>query len=245
MYKNHLLIFLIFLINFSSFSQDNSQKKIYSWYDHQTGIENSSLFRGIEYVETDRMINEKHKFFKTQYFQVGEVTYNGQTFYKVPLKYNIYEDLLLVNLQQGQRNFVFQLINDKVNQFQINDHKFRYLKTDNNPDIEGFYEVINEEGQFKIYKKHLQNRREVRDRSIAYIEFSTDNPEYIFKYKNDFFKFGNPRELFSEFPALKSKIKSFYSKNREQSRDKPDIFMSNLTREMNTLILTESNEIQE
>ena len=82
MYKNY---FLIFFISLSAFSQDYTQKEIYSWYDLQTGIENSTLFRGIEYVEVDRMINEKHKFFKSKDFQIGAVTYNGETFYYVPL----------------------------------------------------------------------------------------------------------------------------------------------------------------
>jgi hypothetical protein len=177
MYKNYLLIFLI---SFSSFCQNYAEEKIYSWYDEQTGIENSTLFRGLEYVETDRVINEMHKFFKTQEFQKGAVIYD------VHLKYNIYDDLLLVNLQQGQKNSIFQLFRDKVNQFQINGKKFRYLKADNDSDIIGFYEVINDEGEFKVFKKHLKNRMEIRDRSVAYIEFSTAAPDYIFQFKNEF-----------------------------------------------------------
>jgi hypothetical protein len=242
MFKNY---FLIFFISLSAFSQDNTQKKIYSWYDLQTGIENSTLFRGIEYVETDRMINEKHKFFKSKDFKIGAVTYNGQIFYNVPLKYNIYNDLLLVSFYQGQRNFVFSLISNKVNQFQISDHLFRYFKSDNNSDIAGFYEVINEDGEFKIYKKHLQNRKEVRDRSIAYSEFSSVDPDYVFQFQNDFFELGNRRDLFSEFPAFKSKIRGFYNKYKEQSHDKPDIFMKNLANEMNALISVAANETQE
>lgn len=245
MYKNTLLIFSILLISLSTFSQDYSEEKVYSWYDLQTGIENSTLFRGIEYVETDRMINEKHKFFETQKFQNGVVTYNGQTFYKVPLRYNIYDDLLLVKLQQGQRNFIFQLISDKVNQFQISNHKFRYLKADNNSTIVGFYEVINEKGEFKIFKKYLQNRKEIRDRTVAYSEFSTAHPNYIFQFKNKFFELDNRRDLFSKFPDLKSEIRGFYNKYRKQSREKPNVFMRNLANEMNSLISTAKNEIEE
>ena len=82
MYKNYLLAFSFFIISLSTFSQTYSEEKIYSWYDQKIGIENTTLFQGIEYVETDRMINEQHKFFETQEFQEGIVTYNGQTFYE-------------------------------------------------------------------------------------------------------------------------------------------------------------------
>jgi len=162
MYKNYFLLFFIILSSLSTFSQDSSKEKIYSWYDQQTGIENSTLFRGIEYVETDRMINDKHKFFETQNFQSGSVIYDGQAYYNLPLKYNVYDDILLINLQLDQRNSIFQLFKDRVDQFQINAKRFRYLQAENNSNIIGFYEVINEEGEFKIFKKHLKNRTGIR-----------------------------------------------------------------------------------
>ncbi|MBZ9632445.1 hypothetical protein LB465_16810 [Salegentibacter sp. LM13S] len=245
MYKNYLLISSFLLISLSTFSQNYSKEKIYSWYDQQTGIENSILFRGIEYVETDRIINEKHKFFKNEEFQNGSVNYDGQTFYNVPLKYNIYDDLLLVNLQQGQRNLFIQLIGDKVNQFQIYDHKFKYLKVDNDSDSKGFYEVINEEGEFKVFKRHLKNRMEIRDKTVAYSEFSTGKPDYIFQFNNEFFELVNRRDLFLEFPGLKNEIRSFYNSNRKRSRDNPDVFMNSLAIKMNDLISTATNEITE
>lgn len=245
MYKNYLLIFSSFLFSFSCFSQNSSKEKIYSWYDKQTGIENSVLFRGIEYVEEDRMINEKHKFFESEEFKHGSVTYEGQIYYNVPLKFNIYDDLLLVNLQQELRNSFFQLFSDKVNYFEIDDHKFRFLQAENNSDIQGFYEVISEEGDFEIFKKHRKNRMEIRDRNIAYSEFSIANPDYIFQFQNEFFELDNRRDLFSQFPDFKNEIRGFYNKNRKQSKDNTDAFMKNLANEMNSLISTASNEIKE
>lgn len=243
MYRN--LHFILFLISLTAFSQDFSEEEIYSWYDQQEGIENATLFRGIEYVETDRMINEKHKFFITQEFQIANLTYNGDRFFNVPLRYNIYDDVLLVNLQNNKSNFIFQLISDKVSQFQFDNYKFRYLSNNDNKNITGFYEVIDEEGDFKIYKKYLQNRREIRDRSVAYIEFEARNSEYIFKFKNDISNLDNQRALYAEFPDLKNEIKNIYKKYAEEERKKPDAFMKNLAREMNFLIFKALKESQE
>ena len=243
MIKNYLLLISVLLITFSGLSQDYSQKTIYSWYDKQSGIENSILFRGIEYVEKDRMINEKHKFFKTQLFQNGSLTYDGQTFYGVPLKYNIFNDLLLVNLQQGSKNLIFQLIRNKVDSFTIDSHKFKYLNDSNLSEIEGFYEVINDEEEFKIYKKYLQNSRELRDENVAYIEFSMEDSIYIYQLGTDFYKLGNRNDLISKFPQLKKEIRNFYKQNKLILKDSPEVFMSNLAREMNILISSLSNKV--
>jgi len=243
MYKTYLFIGFSFLVSLSSFSQTSSKEKIYSWYDQQTGIENSILFRGMEYVETDRMINEKHKFFQTQQFQNGSLIYDGQIFYEVPIQYNVYDDLILVNLKNEGLNSIFQLFSSKVNQFQINDHKFRFLKGNNNLNVKGFYEVINQEGQLKIFKKHLKNRMEIRDRSVAYSEFSITDPNYIFQYKDDFFELDNRRDLQGQFPNLKGEIKDYYSKYRKQYKGNPDTFMNNLADKMNTLIYNSKNQI--
>lgn len=241
MFKNYLLIFSAFLFSLSCFCQNYSKEKIYSWYDGQTGMENSSLFRGIEYVEAHRMINEKHKFFEFQEFQKGSVTYDGQTYHNLPLKYNIYDNLLLVNLQQGQRNSFFQLFSDKVDEFQINGHKFQYLQAGNNTDIVGFYEVINEDGDFKIFKKHVKNMRELRDKNFAYNEFGAADPDYIFQFNNEFFELDNRRDLFSKFPDLKNEIRGFYRTYRKQSKNYPDAFMKSLANEMNAQISNSTN----
>lgn len=244
MYK-YFLIFPSLLLYFSGFSQNSTKDEIYSWYDEQTGIENSTLFRGIEYVEVHRMINEKHKFFPSDEFQRGSLTYDGQSYHNVPLKFNIYDDLLVVNLQQEQRNSFFQLFSEKINDFQINNHKFRYLNPEDNSNIHGFYEVISEEDDFKILKKHRRNMRDVRDKNVAYTEFITADPVYIFQHNNEFFDLNSRRDLFSEFPDYRNEIRGFYNKYRKLSRDNPDEFMKNLSYEMNSLISTATTEIKE
>ena len=245
MNKNHLFFFSFFITTLFTFSQTSSEERNYVWYDQNFGIENTKLFQGIEYVETDRMINDHHKFFETQEFLNGSITYGGQTYYQVPLKYNIYNDLLLVNLQQGLKNSIFQLISDKVEQFKINETRFRYIKSNGDSDLEGFYEVINEEGAFKVFKKHLRSRMEIRDKRIAYSEFKPVDPEYIFQYKNKYLELDNSKDLFTELPEHKIKIKSFYRKYREQRRNNPDMFMKNLSTEVNALISSATNQIKE
>jgi hypothetical protein len=236
MYKNSFLIFFLFLINVTCFSQGSFNSEVYPWYDEQTGIENSSLFRGIEYIEEHRMINEKHKFFESDKFQKGNVIYDGQVFNNVTLRFNVYDDVLIVNIQQKKRNSFFQLISDKVNSFQINNHEFRYLDPIDNSNVQGFYEVISEEKGLKIFKKHIKKKNEQNDKSIVYFEFTTKNPDYFFQFDGKFYELNNKRDLISKFPNYKKEIKDFYKDYRGQSRNSPDTFMKNLSKEINLLI---------
>ncbi|MBE7638850.1 hypothetical protein GUB10_00765 [Salegentibacter sp. BLCTC] len=245
MHKNYLFFFFYFVFLYSTFSQAYSKEKIYAWHDQNLEVQNTRLFQGIEYVETDRVINDLHKFFETNEFQKGSITYGGQTYYDIPLKYNIYNDVLLVNLQQNLKNYIFQLIDNKVEQFKINETRFRYLKSSENSDIEGFYEVINEEGAFKVFKKHLKSRMEKRDKQIAYSEFKSVGSNYIFQFKNKYFELNNSKDLLTELQLHKNKIKSFYRKYRRQRRNSPDVFMKNLANEINTLISSTTNQIKE
>lgn len=233
MSKACLLIFICLSIPINA--QNFTEPEIYSWYDNQIGIENSSLFRGIEYVEEHRMINEKHKFFKSNMFQSGVVTYDGQFFNDVILRFNVYDDVLVVNLLQGKRNSFFQLISSKVNSFQVNNHKFRFLNPSNSSINEGFYEVISEEGNFKIFKKHIKKRKEQNDKNLVYFEFIDKKPDYVFQFYQEYYELNNKRGLFLKFPDHKKKLKDFYKNYRDQFRNTPDIFMNNLSKEINTL----------
>ncbi|WP_286760736.1 hypothetical protein [Salegentibacter sp. UBA1130] len=212
-------------------------------YDKQVGIENSVLFRGIEYVELHRVINEFHKFFEVNEFVDASIIYNDQKFPNVPIKYNVYDDLILVNLQYNQNKSIFKLINNRVQEFYINGHQFIYLETSNDIDLNGFFEVIDREGAFKIYKRHKKDMQERRDKQMVYHEFKNDKPDYYFEFQNDVFELRNKRNLFDVFPKLKSEIRNFYRANRKEFRNNPEDFMKTLATEMNSLLSNFQNEI--
>ncbi|WP_133550289.1 hypothetical protein [Salegentibacter sp. 24] len=219
-----------------SFSKGYSQEKFYSWYDEQTGIENSNLFKGIEYIETHRVINELDQFFGSRDFREATITYNGQTFYNVPIKYNIYKDVVIVNPQYNQKSSIFQLVDNRVQEFTINEHQFIYLNALNNPKISGFFEILADENKLKIYKKHKMKMKELRDRQVVYHEFEKAKAAYYFEFQNEVFELENKRNLYGFFPDLKNEIRDFYRNNRSIRQDNSDNFMKNLATKINSII---------
>lgn len=233
--------FLFFLIVIFCKAQDSLNTEIYTWYDSKIVSERYYLYRGIEYSEKDRMLNEKHKFFETKEYKVGQLKYDGQVYKEVPMKYNIYDDLLLVNIEEKLNNF-FQLFSDKVEEFSLLGHDFKNITSENNKNIKGFYEILNDDEVFKIYKKHILDRKRINDVDQFYFEFIAKDSEYIYEFKGDYYELNQSKDLALKLPELENEIKDFFKDNSKVLRKTPDIFMSRLAEKIN-LILNTSSEI--
>jgi hypothetical protein len=231
---------LFFLIVLFCKAQDSLSTEIYTWYDTKTVSERSYLYRGIEYSEKDRMLNDKHKFFETNAYKIGQLTYDGQVYNDVPMNYNIYDDLLLVNIEEKLNNF-FQLFSDKVEAFSVLGHDFKNITPENNGNIQGFYEVIDDDEPFKIYKKHILARKRINDVDQFYFEFTAKDSEYIYEFNGDYHELNQSKDLVLKLPEHEKEIKDFFRDNSKVLRKTPDIFMSRLAKKIN-LILNNSQE---
>ena len=69
----------------------------YLWFDSMVDAKSTNLYNGVIEVEQYRMTKGKDKFYQTRSFQLGTLYYNGQPYHFVQLKYDLYEDVLLIN----------------------------------------------------------------------------------------------------------------------------------------------------
>lgn len=237
--------YIFFLISLFCDAQHYTKTDVLSWYDSKTISETSQLFRGIEYVEKHRMLNEKHKFFKTIEYKKGKLVYGGQLYDEVSMKYNIYDDILLVNIELNQNNLFFQLFSNEVEEFSILGHNFKYIKSEKEEKIKGFYETMNNNVFFKIYKKHLVRRGRIKKRNQYYYEFNPKRSNYIYEYEGKYYLLTKSTDLISEFPNFKSEINYFFKAKSKSFRNDPDIFMKKLAAKMNLILSTNYNDVSE
>ena len=113
------LILLFFCINSSSlFSQNNSSSEnYYNWFDNIIGINNTNLLNGIEFKEEYRTLENNSQYFFSNQFIPGDLIYNGQPYYDVDMKYDIYEDQLIIRLVDNTGYFAIKLIKELVESF--------------------------------------------------------------------------------------------------------------------------------
>ena len=207
----------------------------YSWFDETVGISNTGLFNGVEYREQHRTLNENHKFFLTNDFIAGTLIYNGQPYFFQPLKYNVYDEVLLINAQDGLQESLFQLINEKIDGFEIAGHQFINVKPGVNQRVQGFYEVLLENEQVQVLKKHSRYMNELRDRRFLYYEFKPENNDYELKYNDEYHEISSRRDVIKIFPELKTEIREIYSSERAVRKSNPDKFMVSLFQELSQL----------
>jgi len=233
---------IFFIINTVSIhSQTNSSSRdYYNWFDNIIGYENTGIYNGILYTEKFRTLNNNnHKFYLTSQFTSGNIIYNGQPYYNIEMKYDIYEDLLIVKLPNHSEYFIIQLINDKIDEFSINNKNFlkisgKYEESFNEA-IFGFYEISYQSKHLNLLKKHKKSRKDRIVGNFVYSQFK-DEREYIIIYNDRYYKINSKKYFIKLFPELKKNIDNFYSANKQLLKLDQDTFMIQLIEHISSLI---------
>lgn len=227
--------FFFFIIVYPSLLLGQDQPELLKWFDTQIGIENSNLFNGTAYVDRHRTINAKNKLFGNASGS-GSVSYDGQWYPDLQMRYNIFDDVLVVQLQSGMGLNIIQLVKEKTDRFTIHGSEFRNIsQSENSGNVAGFHEVLWEDKTFSVLKKHARKLIEKRDRQISYYEFEPTEGYIAFSYDSTAYLISSRNDLVKRFPQYREEIQSFYKENNALQRSRPETFYINLFRELSRL----------
>jgi len=242
--KLSIILFFLFktlLIN----SQDYSNERdYYNWFDTIIGSENIGIYEGVAYKKNYRTINEYHEYYISTKFLTGDIVYDRQVYYDIDMKYNIYDDELIVKLPVQSGHSIIKLISEKVEWFSLNNHEFIRLSKKNNAHffekISGFFEISFQNTLLTLYKKNKKTRKKQLDIKLTYSEFKDKN-EYFLYYNKEYYKIRSKKDLVQLFPNQKKSINTFYSINKVSLNSNSDIFMNKLIKHLSSLINTTVN----
>lgn len=237
-FRLYLLTALLNLALISgSRAQDSTQRDYYNWFDSEVGIENTGLFNGIRYRELYRVKDNKHKFFQSPEFLTGDLSYDGQPYYDIPMKYDLFEDELIIELKAQSGTSILRLLKEEVDAFEIDGHRFRHLRNTkvyrSNDNIDGFYEVLSETGSIRLFKKHLKIRKKVLEDKMVLNEFRKDDG-YFIEHDGLYYPISNKNDLIRAFPESKKQINDFYSGSKYLLKTDPDLFMIRMTERLDS-----------
>lgn len=236
-----LFSFLFFQFHTVYSQQAETKKNLYNLHDSVIGYQNLPLINGVELIEKYRTINDKHQFFKDRDFLGGSLNYNGQIYYDVQLKYDIFRDLLFIKLEDNSGTRMMELIKEKVKGFKIQEHTFEKLEFKNAGFNPGFYEVILDIDNLKLYKKRSLKPAEKRDMKILYYEFEKQEDEYIFYKPGTGYFEPKSSVLNSKFPSCSTEIKQYSSTNKNTRQNSTDLYMIGLGRLLNKIDCSDSS----
>lgn len=241
------LSFFLFSCSFSVTGQiNNNDKDNYKWFDNYIGIENTGLFNGLRYKEVFRTLEGNHKFYLTSNFLNADITYDGQSYFDIKMKYDLYDDQIIVNLSTITGDNILQLIIDKIEKFSINNKHFVKLndhKIINSSDlITGIYETLYDRSSFILYKKNKKNAKKHLTKNYVYYTFKNNNLYYCHINEN-YYPIKSKSDWIKIFPKQKKEIQSFYRNHKILLRSNFDSFLIQLSDRLNNInsINTSSN----
>ena len=238
----YFILLSIYLSSFSFYSQNEFIKgTYYKWFDSIIDISNTNLLNGIDFKEKYRTLEDNNQYFLTKQFLPGYVVYDGQPYYDIPMKYDIYSNELIIKLANSNSYFAIQLLKEHIESFQIDNHQFinsnqleSTLAFNENKD---FYEVLFRSHNLSLFKKHIKNIQQRRNDKFAYSAFIYKS-EFLIDFNNKIFNINSKKNIMQLFPEYKKSINAFYKKNRVLMKFNYDKFLANLMEYVNSLLKT-------
>ncbi|MEE9363370.1 MAG: hypothetical protein V3U92_12300 [Cellulophaga sp.] len=236
MLKNLFISFLFLFIIISVNSQTTiGEKELYKWFDTTIGHENTGLIDGLEYHDIYKTRNGNHKFYLSSSYQIGNISYNGQRYFDVEMKYDILDDQIIIKIPTQTKSYIIQLIKEKIDSFSIKDSKFISIDNLTNHN-DGFYEVIYKSSNLAFYKKNIKTSyKHYSGRSIVYSFKNKD--EYLLYFKSKYYKSKKSKNfLIKLLPKYIKNINLFYKSQSELLNTNYAFFMKKLMTELNNTI---------
>lgn len=233
-YKTTLYIVFItmFTVPLHLYSQSSSSKltkhneAIYRWFDQQIGLENTVLYNGYlddgdGYFEKENAYKDSHRYYNQFDFYEGSLIYDNQFFNNINIKYDLFEESLLLTLKNSNNNLrTIKPLNNKVKSFSIDEKQFINLNYLQNEGIQkkGYVEVLLETGNFNFYRKHFKQKNEIWSGGKLEYKFTYKTLDFLY-YKNALIKLKNKRQLLKIFPEYKSTIREYLNGKRNNEEN--------------------------
>ncbi|KRD10987.1 hypothetical protein ASE21_04495 [Flavobacterium sp. Root901] len=237
-----LILFGLFINIYVIHSQTNNDVNIYNWFDKTVGKNNLDLNNGVPHINPYRSVGDSHLYLTNKY-EIGKIDYDGQKYYEVKLKYDIYRDILVLNPYGESENVGINLNQSKVEAFSIQDKNF--IKIDKKSETvaeftPGYYEESKITEDFTFYiKYHKDIQKTVSENGILY-SFKENNTFFI-NLKNNIYLIRGKSDIVKLFPDQKKQINGFYLMNRELQKSDLNQFMKNLMKYISNSLAIKTN----
>jgi len=183
---------------------------------------NSQVYNGPEYVSP---VQQKKVIGDPYYFdydwQEGSVHYHDQLYENVSLRYDLFDDKLLLEFSQGYESIA--LIADRIKYFVINDHTFVRLSSSTNISAieEGFYD-LRYDGQSKVFVKRFKVIKEITDQGIMAVEY-IEKRKLFLQQGEKFSSIRAKRDALKAFEEHKTELKKFLAREKIQFKSNPEM----------------------
>ncbi len=197
--------------------------------DNLTNAINLPISNGL-YHSNSYNIYTNNTYLKKESATTGVVNYDGQSYYNIFLKYDVYQDELVYFQNENNRDGI-QLNSNNVASFSIYDRQFKRVDKNGSIKKAGYYEVLGENEMLSFLCKHSKSRKAINENNRQYIEFYDYEKLFVLK-ENKLIKLSKGW-LIQNYPSLKKEIKDFYTTEKNLYEVSKNSFYSKLFKIIN------------
>lgn len=182
----------------------------------------AGLYNGPEFVPYGFISPTNANFKDSVTFVIGNVNYDGVLYTRVPLIYDLHQELLITRLYNGFTSY--SLLNEKVDNFDMLDHHFIRFQPDDTNKImtAGFYDELYNNKLQVLAKRYKDLQEEHLEYAITNVFSEKDN--YFLKKGNKYYSVKNSSDFLKVLNDKKIELKKYvkdnkldFRKNREAS----------------------------
>jgi len=232
-----LILFLLLANNTVNAQVDSSQQflfnQIYSAAEKEYGI-NQELINGILF-ENKNPNAIGHPYFLDYYSNTGTVIYRGQHYSNLNLRYDIYDQQVLLIYLFNKIEYKLHLHNEFITEFTIENKKF-IKKAFGANEVAKFYQVIGEDLPIKMLYFWGKNLSNIYINNPDIKIFTSMQKETFILFNNELVSFNGNRSFTGKFPSVsKTAIKKYFRMNETKVKLANDYEMELLIEFINTL----------
>ncbi|WP_431122020.1 hypothetical protein [Flagellimonas flava] len=182
-------------------------KDHYNWFDKTTGIENTNLLEGTLTVEKYGAVDGTHKFYASNDYLKGYIVFDGETYFDVDMKYDLYEDELLLPLRSDAQVQLLKLVKERISEFVIDGRRFIVVihKGEGQAKVTSFYEMMSETPWFRLLKKHKKVGFTNYKKNLVRYKFVSKDAYYV-NHGDHLTEIKNKKDILRIFPEAKSAL---------------------------------------
>jgi hypothetical protein len=169
------------------------------------------LYNGTEYLQYSFLIKGS-PFFYVDSFIKGKVYYDGRLYNDVPIRYDLVSDEVIITDFFG--NFPIRLISNKVNYFELANHRFIRISSDDTSasvNSSGFFDEIYKGSNASIYVKRQKLLEMLLGTETDKRSYKQYDRCYILR-NNEFYLISDQRDVLNVLKDKKEILKKFIRK---------------------------------
>jgi hypothetical protein len=236
-----ITLLLLFSITFQGNTQhpysypNITYAELYKSFQRDYGFD-QELINGIFY-ENFYLKPLGHPFLGQDQFYTGKLVYHHKAYDNVDMKYDIYEQQLVINYRFNDKQLNIILPNEFISEFSFDGKLFRYFYFQEQEP--GFYQVISDGHELNFLFHWYKDRRvSYHNRTFSSFEFSNSNKKSYLSIQDNLIPFSNNRTFIKSFRAdVQDQIRKFMKSNKIKVRTCNDSTMLKLLNYCNTLAI--------